>query len=54
MKAFDTYGSRCNGCGNYAEWCHCKIDSKGNLVEARDGCNRQRDPVYKYPDSNGR
>lgn len=34
MKAFDSYGSKCNGCGCYAEWCSCIVDSKGNLVES--------------------
>ena len=35
MKAFNTYGCRCNGCGYYAEWCSCKTDKDGNLVEKK-------------------
>jgi hypothetical protein len=35
MKAYDTYGCRCNGCGYYAEFCSCRIDKKtGELIEA--------------------
>lgn len=35
MRAYDSYGARCNGCSNFAEWCNCDIDDEGNLVGSR-------------------
>lgn len=55
MQAYDSYGSKCNGCGNYAEWCHCKIDSDGDLIEANDECNRPINKVNnRLPSNEGR
>ena len=42
MKAFNTYGSKCNGCGKHAEYCHCILDNKGNLIEPR---NERKQPI---------
>ncbi len=33
MKAYDCFGSKCNGCAEYAEYCNCEIDSNGNLID---------------------
>lgn len=33
MKAFNDFGGKCNGCAEYAEFCHCEIDNDGNLLE---------------------
>jgi hypothetical protein len=48
MKAFNTYGCKCNGCGHYAEFCSCDIDSSGNIVKksndySRNGRVKERD-----------
>lgn len=48
MKAFNTYGSRCNGCNEYAEFCGCDVSSDGELVRSYEPSpNNDID----YPDS---
>lgn len=48
MKAFNCYGSRCNGCGEHAEFCACDIDSDGNLIRSE---NNQHNKSADFPDS---
>lgn len=40
MKAFNSYGSRCNGCNEYAEFCSCNVDSNGELVQVHKPGNK--------------